>query len=122
MAEKIVVGLFEARGIAEDLRNRLVTDGTPPVEAIRSELTADGMPVTVINLHSSSRRHITSGFLTRTLPGGTKGGNFDGIVLPAATVPSLSGHEMSALASYDRRDGLRAGPSPNSSPGASLSE
>ena len=32
MAEKIVVGLFEARGIAEDLRNRLVTDGTLPAE------------------------------------------------------------------------------------------
>lgn len=32
MAEKIVVGLFEARGIAEDLRNRLLTDGTPPAD------------------------------------------------------------------------------------------
>jgi len=32
MVEKIVVGLFEARGIAEDVRNRLVTDGTPPSE------------------------------------------------------------------------------------------
>jgi hypothetical protein len=85
----------------------LVTDGTPPVEAIRSELTADGMPVTAINLHSSSRRHITSGFLARTLPDGTEGGNFDGIVLPAATVPGLSGHEMSALASYERKFSVR---------------
>lgn len=30
MVEKIVVGLFESNGIAADLRNRLVTDGTPP--------------------------------------------------------------------------------------------
>ena len=29
MAEKIVVGLFEAKGIAEDVRNRLVTEGLP---------------------------------------------------------------------------------------------
>ena len=32
MAQKIVVGLFESRGIAEDARNRLVTDGVPPTE------------------------------------------------------------------------------------------
>jgi hypothetical protein len=32
MVDKIVVGLFEAKGIAEDVRNRLVTDGTPPAE------------------------------------------------------------------------------------------
>ena len=32
MAQKIVVGLFESKGIAEDARNRLVTDGTPPAE------------------------------------------------------------------------------------------
>jgi len=32
MADKIVIGLFEARGIAEDVRNRLVTDGTSPSE------------------------------------------------------------------------------------------
>lgn len=30
MAQKIVVGLFESKGIAEDARNRLVTDGTLP--------------------------------------------------------------------------------------------
>lgn len=32
MTDKIVIGLFEARGIADDVRNRLVTDGTPPSE------------------------------------------------------------------------------------------
>ena len=30
MVDKIVIGLFEARGIAEDLRNRLVTEGFAP--------------------------------------------------------------------------------------------
>lgn len=85
----------------------LLTDGTPSVGALREELTAEGMPVTVVNLHSSSRRHITTGFLTRTLPDGTKGGNFDGIVLPADTAYGLSRHEMSALASYERAFGVR---------------
>ena len=85
----------------------VVTDGTPSVEAIRTELTAEGMPVTVVNLHSSSRRRITSGLLARTLPGGTRGGNFDGIVLPGATASGLSRHEMSALASYERTFGVR---------------
>lgn len=85
----------------------VLTDGTSSVEALRQELIAEGMPVTVINLHKSSRQHITSGFLTRTLSDGTKGGNFDGIVLPADTAHGLSGREMSALASYERTFGVR---------------
>ncbi|HEX3537442.1 MAG TPA: hypothetical protein VHU15_11815 [Stellaceae bacterium] len=32
MAEKIVVGLFETKGIAEDVRNRLMTEGLPPAD------------------------------------------------------------------------------------------
>lgn len=32
MAEKIVIGLFAAKGIAEDVRNRLVTEGFLPTE------------------------------------------------------------------------------------------
>lgn len=32
MAERIVVGLFEAGGIAEDVRNRLVTEGLEPAD------------------------------------------------------------------------------------------
>jgi hypothetical protein len=85
----------------------VLTDGTPPVEAIRQELTSEGMPVTVVSIRGSSRQHVTSAFLTRDLPGGAKGGNFDGIVLPAASPPGLSSAEMNALASYERAFGVR---------------
>ena len=95
----------------------VVTDGTPPVEAIRQQLTTEGVPSTVVNLRDSSRPAITSAFLSRTLAGGTTGGNFDGIVLPSAT-PSLSGAEEAALAAYEHKFGVRqvdayAPPKPN---------
>jgi len=95
----------------------VVTDGTPPVEAVRQQLTTEGMPFTVVNLHDSSRPAITSAFLSRILPDGTTGGNFDGIVLPSAT-PSLSGAEEAALAAYEHKFGVRqvdayAPPKPN---------
>lgn len=32
MADKIVIGLFEAKGIAEDVRNRLATEGFAPAD------------------------------------------------------------------------------------------
>ena len=95
----------------------VVTDGTPPVEAVRQQLTTEGMPFTVVNLHDSSRPAITSAFLSRTLPDATTGGNFDGIVLPSAA-PSLSGAEEAALAAYEHKFGVRqvdayAPPKPN---------
>ncbi len=95
----------------------VVTDGTPPVEAIRQQLTTEGVPFTVVNLRDSSRPAITSAFLSRILPDGTTGGNFDGIVLPSAT-PSLSGAEEAALAAYEHKFGVRqvdayAPPKPN---------
>ena len=84
----------------------VVTDGTPAVEAIRQQLTTEGMPSTVVNLRDSSRPAITSAFLSRILSDGTTGGNFDGIVLPSAT-PALSGAEEAALAAYERKFGVR---------------
>jgi hypothetical protein len=90
-----------------DLNVLVVTDGTPPVEAIRQELTSEGMPVTVVSLSDHARHQITSAFLIRTLSGGKQGGNFDGIVLPDAAPVGLSGAEMSALAAYERTFGVR---------------
>lgn len=90
-----------------DLNVLVVTDGTPPVEAIRQELTSEGMPVTVVSLKDQARQHLTSSFLTRALPGGKRGGDFDGIVLPGAAPAGLSAAEMSALAAYERTFGVR---------------
>ncbi len=80
----------------------VVTDGGSSVEAIGRQLTTEGIPSTVINLHDSSRKVITRAFLARTLPGGGKGGNFEGIVLPGLAPSGLSAAEQSALAWYER--------------------
>lgn len=90
-----------------NLRVLVVSDGTPAVQALRQQLTSEGVPSTVISLRGSSRRTITRAFLSRTLPDGTKGGNFDGIVLPGATVSRLSRAERTALARYERTFGVR---------------
>jgi hypothetical protein len=84
----------------------VVTDGTPAVEAIRQQLGAESMPSTVVNL-KGSHPVINRSFLARTLPDGTKGGNFDGIVLPGVAPSGLSGAEQAALAWYERKFGVR---------------
>jgi hypothetical protein len=90
-----------------DLNVLVVTDGTPAVEAIRQQLTTEGLPATVVNLHDSSRPRITRAYLARTLSDGTKGGNFDGVVLPNADPPGLSGAEQADLAWYEQKFGIR---------------
>jgi hypothetical protein len=85
----------------------VVSDGTPPVQAIGQQLTTEGVPTTVINLHDSSRQVITRAFLARTLPGGGHGGNFEGIVLPGPAPSGLSAAEKDALAWYERTFNVR---------------
>jgi hypothetical protein len=90
-----------------DLNVLVVADGTPPVEAIRQQLATEGIPATVVSLHDTSRPKITRAFLARALPGGGKGGNFDGIVLPGPSPSALSGAENATLAWYERRFNVR---------------
>jgi hypothetical protein len=90
-----------------DLNVLVVTDGTGAVEAIRQQLTTEGLPATVIDLRDASRRVITRAFLARRLPDGARGGNFDGIVLPSAAPQALSAAEQANLAWYERRFGVR---------------
>jgi hypothetical protein len=90
-----------------DLDVLVLTDGTPAVEAIRQQLTTEGLPSTVVNLHDAARPHITRAYLARTLPDGTKGGNFEGVVLPNADPPGLSGAEQADLAWYEQKFGIR---------------
>ena len=90
-----------------DLNVLVVTDGTGAVEAIRQQLTTEGLPSTVIDLRDSSRPAITRDFLARRLPDGTRGGNFDGIVLPSAAPQALSAAEEANLAWYESKFGVR---------------
>ena len=96
----------------------VLTDGTPGVEAIRHELSGEGVPTDIVNLKAASLA-ITRGFLTRPGSGGVKGGKFDGIVLPGTTPKGMTNAERSALARYEREFGVRqvdayAPPSPRS--------
>jgi hypothetical protein len=84
-----------------ELNVLVVTDGTPPVQAIGQQLTTEGIPSTVVNLHDSSRATITRSFLARTEPGGGQAGNFEGIVLPGPAPAGLSASEQDALAWYE---------------------
>ena len=79
-----------------------ITDGASSVQAIGRQLTTEGIPSTVINLHDSSRKVITRAFLARTLPGGGKGGNFEGIVLPGPAPFRPVRGRADALAWYER--------------------
>jgi hypothetical protein len=85
----------------------VLTDGTPAVAAIAHELAVEGVPATVISLRAASRPAITRGFLTRPAPGGRRGGNFAGVVLPGADPAGLTGAEQAALARYERDFGVR---------------
>jgi hypothetical protein len=86
-----------------DLKVLVVSDGSPPVAAIEQQLVAEGVPVTVVRLHDNRRQVITGRFLSPA----RRAGNFDGIVLPSASPPGLSGREQAALASYEQAFGVR---------------
>jgi hypothetical protein len=90
-----------------DLRVLVISDGTAAVGAIRQQLTAEGVPATVVRLRDPARHAITASFLTRAAPGGGRGGNFSGVVLPQARPGGLSVAEQAALSSYERRFRVR---------------
>jgi hypothetical protein len=90
-----------------DLNVLVVTDGSTAVQAVRQQLMTEGLPITVLNLKSASRQKITRSFLARTLPGGSMGGNFEGVVVPGATFSGLSSPEKDALAWYEQKFKVR---------------
>lgn len=90
-----------------DLRVLVVTDGTPWVEAIREQLTSEGVPTTVVNLGDASRPAITGGYLADSLDDGTPHGRFQGVVLPSDAPPGLAAAERDALADYQATFSVR---------------
>jgi hypothetical protein len=99
----------DRRGIR--LNVLVITDGSPPSQAIRRQLAVEGVPATVVNLRDSGRPRITRAFLIRGR-GSARSGNFDGIVLPGATAPGqpprgLAPAEKTVLAAYERAFGVR---------------
>jgi hypothetical protein len=85
----------------------VVSDGNPWIDAIRQQLSSEGVPTTVINLNDSGRRTIDSGYLSGKLSDGTPTGNFQGVVLPNDAPQGLSSAELAALANYESAFSVR---------------
>ena len=80
----------------------VVTDGTLRVQALGAQLTTEGVPTTVINLHGSSAPAITRGYLARSLPGGGQGSGSRGSCCPARLPRACPRPRTPALAWYER--------------------
>ena len=83
-----------------DLRVLVLTDGSSPVEAIRTELSTEGVPYTAIDLTSATRQQLTAAFLAGTA-GAVPEAHFDAVVLPNNAPAQLSAAEISALDAYE---------------------
>jgi hypothetical protein len=85
----------------------VVSDGTPWVDAIRQQLSSEGVPTTVVNLGDSGRPAIDSSYLSSTESDGTPVGKFQGVVLPNDAPQGLSSDERTALANYESQFSVR---------------
>ncbi|MEV6674771.1 hypothetical protein [Streptomyces sp. NPDC051162] len=89
-----------------DLRVLVVDDGGPATEAIRAELDDAGTPYTNVALDDSGRPRIDDAFLSDTVDGRPRA-KFQGVVLPNDNPFGANSPEMAALASYEKRFGIR---------------
>lgn len=91
-----------------DLGVLVVSDGTPWVDAINQELSAEGVPTTLIDLNNTSRPTITASYLAGTVSGtSTPEAHYQGVVLPNDDPAGLSAAELSALGSYESTYSVR---------------
>ncbi|HWE89984.1 MAG TPA: hypothetical protein VG317_11035 [Pseudonocardiaceae bacterium] len=84
----------------------VVSDGTPWVSAITSELTAEGVPSTVVNLADPARPQLTAGYLADTVNGVPRA-KFEAVVLPNQAPTGLSAAELTALTAFEQQFGIR---------------
>lgn len=89
-----------------DLKVLVLTDGSSPVEAIRTELATEGVPYTAIDLTSPSRQQLTAAYLAGTA-GGAPEAHFEAVILPNNAPAQLSAAETTALDSYEATYGVR---------------
>ena len=98
----LVPGVGSAQGNRVDLRVLLVTDGAPPVEALRAHLARLGIPVDVLDLGDLGRRRIDDALLADG-----PHAHYQGVVLPDQAPTGLPPAELAALHSYEQRFGIR---------------
>lgn len=89
-----------------DLRVLVLTDGSSPVEAIRTELGTEGVPYTAIDLTNPSRQQLTAAYLAGTA-GGVPEAHFEAVILPNNAPTQLSAAETTALDAYEAAYGVR---------------
>ncbi len=89
-----------------DLKVLVLTDGSSPVEAIRTELATEGVPYTAIDLTNPGRQQLTAAYLAGTA-GGTPEAHFEAVVLPNNAPAQLSAAETVALNAYETTYGVR---------------
>ncbi|MGZ4738677.1 MAG: putative Ig domain-containing protein [Ilumatobacteraceae bacterium] len=85
-----------------DLRVLLLDDNSPWVDAIQSEMAAEGVPVTAVPLASASRPVITDAFLSS----GDEA-FYQAVIGPDAVLARLSAAELSSLRAYEAKFGIR---------------
>ncbi|MGZ4700078.1 MAG: hypothetical protein ACXV98_02610, partial [Ilumatobacteraceae bacterium] len=83
-----------------DLRVLVLDDNSPWVDAIQSEMAAEGVPVTAVPLASASRPVITDAFLSS----GDEA-FYQAVIGPDAVLASLSAAELSSLRAYEAKFG-----------------
>lgn len=84
----------------------MVTDGSVPVESIRSELGAEGVPYTTVNLNDPNRPQLTAAYLAGTWSG-VQEAHFEAVILPNNAPAQLSAAETAALDSYETTFSIR---------------
>jgi hypothetical protein len=89
-----------------DLKVLVVNDGSSPVEAIASELDAEGVPYTELDLNSGSRPAVTAAFLSDKV-GSTPRAKYQAVVLPNEAPANLSAAELTALQTFERNFSVR---------------
>jgi hypothetical protein len=86
-----------------ELRVLVVTDGSTPVEALRTVLARTGIPLDVIDLRDPARRRIDAALLTPA-PGLV---GYQGVVLPDQAPQGLPAAELAALHAFEQRFEVR---------------
>lgn len=89
-----------------DLKVLVVDDGSAPVEAIASELTAEGVPFTTVDLDAAGRPAINAAFLSDTA-GSTPRAKYQAVVLPNEAPAELAATELAALQTFERNFSIR---------------
>jgi len=89
-----------------DLKVLVVNDGSAPVEAIASELAAEGVPFTKVDLGAAGRPTLTTAFLSDKV-GSTPRAKYQAVVVPNEAPAGLSAAELTALQTFERSFAIR---------------